>query len=93
LDRALSDGTITDTEWKKYQKLGLNEGSMSPILQGYYNIKDGLLANDEDDKVIVLTLSDSPIHKNRKMIQDKFGIGVQTSIEIIKTIENGKDNN
>ena len=89
LDRALSDSTLSDKEWKEYMDLGLTEGQMSTVLQGYYNKKDGLLDMEEHGDVVIMTTQDSLIYKHKKMLEAKFEIKIMNQFELMKMMEKG----
>ena len=86
IDRAIIEGKLTEKEYKHMsEELGLKPEDLSPILQGYYHNKDA----GEDDTPIVVTMPETPIYKNKEMLQKKFEVKIVTPKQAIKLMEEG----
>ena len=84
LDRALSDGTMTDEMWIKYKGLGLDERDMCSILQGYYGRKDGYL---KDNRIVIVSSPDTAQYENRELLCEAFDVEIvdpKEATEILK---------
>ena len=82
LDRALTDGTVTEEEWKEWSSWGMEPKDFAPILQGHYNRIDGHIGKKE--KVILITMPKSPMHTHRKFFSKKFNVKIVTPDESVK---------
>lgn len=95
LDRALSDGTLNDTEWQDMVKLGFNEKEMATILQGFYARKDDSfpdkIPKGDDRRIIIISMPDYPQYIHRKLIKDKFDVEVISPEEATKFIEKNQN--
>jgi aspartate/methionine/tyrosine aminotransferase len=85
LDRALSDGTLTEEEWAQYQSYGIDALQIASLLQAYYSHKDGL--TDPDERVIVVTGSEENIYKHKEELLKKFNIIILSEVEAIEILK------
>jgi len=85
LDRALSDGTLSDNEWKMFQHNNLMPIDLASVLQAYYTKKDGLTSTDE--KLVVVVTNTCPAYKLKEYFLKKFDVIVvneMTAMEIMQ---------
>ena len=95
LDRAFTDGTLTEEEYLSMkEKYSFDTTDFSSILQCYYQAKDNLL--EKDDEIVLVTVKTSNVYKYRDFITKRFNVTIKCTEECISYIEEkekGCDNN
>lgn len=90
IDRALTEEVIDDAEYLKWEReFGLEPADICPVLQGYFNKKDGHFK--EDDKVVCVTSKDSQLFKHKSYFEEKFGVTIVDPVVALKMMEESKD--
>ncbi len=85
LDRAFTDGFMTENEFKDIQKkYSLTISDFATILQAHYNRKDGEF--DKTGKVCLMTMEDSDIYKHKEFVKKRFDVDVMSCKEFIDKI-------
>jgi hypothetical protein len=90
LDRAFTDGTMTELEWLKMQKeQNLTVECMGDVLTYYYH-KKIMQKQNPNEQLIMLTAKGSPIDINRVFLKNRFGLEVTTAEEFMGVENNAK---
>lgn len=86
---AFQDKLLTEEEFIEMKNKYLLEPSdWMPVLQAYYN-----KPKSKEDKVVVITMEDSPIHRAKGFILKRFKIEVKTANEMVKMIDEEMEKN
>lgn len=84
LKRAFEEKLMDKKQWKHMKSLGIGYADIGTVLHAYYGRKDNHYV---DDELIIVTSEGSPTHKNKELLELKFGVTIKTISESLKLME------